>query len=254
MQRNIPLCGTAAAQQLAVRDSDPQLRTERTMMHVRRILVGLMIPTLLAGCATVPPEAVILSSEVGNGIRGQHAALVKSIDAHFSLKQAALDAEFVEAVDRYLDTITQAEAPLGIEPELIVDGSGRFAPDQFRSVLRNNLGDVADDIQAFLTAHSGSSQELERARLLLAQQANANYKALAQANATVTALLESAVDVEVAGSEAYAKLSRATEGRVDLEMVLDRIDELLMNSGDKADEVLKFYDEVKKLLEKSDNE
>ena len=71
---------------------------------------------------------------------------------------------------------------------------------------------------------------------------------LNQANSSVTGLLQSAVTVKEARSEAFKSLSKAIGGKIDLDKVFSELDEFILKGGEEAGKTIKLVDKLKALF------
>lgn len=193
----------------------------------------IFIALLFSSCATIPQESVDLSSEVGSGLKKQHQTQIELINLHFSIKRQRLDAAMEKAVNSYFESLT---------------------PSGTIELSKSQLKDVTDDVIFFNTRNNDAKEELEKTRLLLIKKLNENYLALNLANSSLTGLLQSAVTVKQAHSEAFQSLSRATEGKIDLDQVFAELDRFIIKGGEEAGKTIQLTDKIKTLLENINDE
>jgi hypothetical protein len=189
--------------------------------------------SLLAACATIPKESVDLSSEVGIGLQKQHQSQIDLVNLHFSIKRKSLDAAMSRALDTYFETL---------------------APSGSITLNRAQLGDVADDVMSLSEKNNAAKEELEEARVLLSKKLNENYLILNQANSSVTGLLQSAVTVKEARSEAYKKLSESTSGKIDLGKIFSELDDFVLKGGEEAGKAIKLADKLESILKEKEGD
>lgn len=194
-----------------------------------RSFFAILLISLLTACASIPPESVKLSTEVGVGLKKQYQSQVELVNLHFSIKRKMLDEALEKTLKRYFEGLTPA---------------GTI------TLNRSQFGDVATDIKTFSAKNNAAKEELEKARLLVVKQLNDNYLSLNLANASITGLLQSAVSVKEARTEAFQALSEATEGKVDLDKVFSELDEFVLKGGEEAGKAIKLVDKLKALAEK----
>ena len=190
---------------------------------------AILLISLLTACASIPPESVKLSTEVGVGLKKQYQSQVELVNLHFSIKRKMLDEALEKTLKKYFEGLTPA---------------GTI------TLNRSQFGDVATDIKMFSAKNNAAKEELEKARLLVVKQLNDNYLSLNLANASITGLLQSAVSVKEARTEAFQALSEATEGKVDLDKVFSELDEFVLKGGEEAGKAIKLVDKLKALAEK----
>ncbi len=198
-------------------------------MRRSKYIAVIILVTLLSACATIPQESVDLSSEVGIGIQKQHQSQIDLINLHFSVNRNNLDTAMQNALNSYFSALT---------------------PNNSITLNKAQLGDVAEDVLLINKKNNTAKEELEKARVLLIKKLSNNYLILSQANSSVTGLLQSAVTVKEARSEAYKKLSEATDGKIDLGKVFSELDEFVLNNGEKAGEGIKLVEKFQTILDK----
>lgn len=201
------------------------------MIRIKTFILVTFV-SLLSACATIPQESVDLSSGVGVGLQKQHQSQIDLVNLHFSIKRKSLD----EAMSRALDSYFKALTP-----------SGSI------TLNRNQLGDVAADVISLSEKNNVAKEELEKVRVLLIKKLNENYLILNQANSSVTGLLQSAVTVKEARSEAYKKLSEATGGKIDLDKVFSELDDFVLKGGEEAGKAIKLVDKLEPVFKEKEN-
>jgi len=202
------------------------------MRFVPRI-IPLCLLSVMVGCASVPQESVELSQQVGSGLTRQHQTQIELINVNFAYKREQLDKQLEQSINSYFKAIT---------------------PQGLITLSRKNLQDVAQDILALNNRNTQAKEELEKARLLIIDQVNNNFQSLQYANSSVTQILQSAVNVDNASSDALTKLSDATGGKVDLEKLFSKVDEFVVNHGDKAGKANELLNKLETLIAKRKGE
>lgn len=192
-----------------------------------KFIVFILVVFLFSACATIPQESVDLSTELGAGIQKQYQSQIDLINLHFSIKRKALDEALDKAIKKYFEGLT---------------------PSGTVELNRNQLQDVADDVMKLNAKNNEAKEELEETRILLIKKLNENYLALNLANSSITGLLQSAVTVKEARSEAFQSLSKATEGKIDLDKVFNELDDFVLKGGKDAGETIKLVDKIKTLF------
>ena len=198
-----------------------------------KTFVLLAFLSLLSACATIPQESVDLSSEVGVGLQKQHQSQIDLINLHFSIKRNSLDEAMSRAIESYFEALT---------------------PGGSITLNRAQLRDVATDVMLLSEKNNAAKEELEKARVLLIKKLNENYLIINQANSSVTGLLQSAVTVKEARSEAYKKLSEATDGKIDLDKMFSELDNFVLKGGEEAGKAIKLVDKLESLLKEKEND
>ncbi len=188
-----------------------------------------LLMVLLTACATIPPEAVKLSSEVGIGLQKQHQSQIDLVNLHFSIKRKHLDDAMARSLNRYFETLT---------------------PNGSITLNANRLSDVADDVISINHKNNAAKEELEKARVYLIGKLSESYSILNQANSSVTDLLQSAVTNKEARSKTYEKLSKATAGNIDLNNVFAELDNFVEKNGTKSGKAINLVEKLESALNK----
>lgn len=187
--------------------------------------------TILTSCANVniPQESVDLSSEVGIGIKKQYQSQIALIDLHFGVKRSELDKAMQRSLSSYFSVIASS------------DGSVSLTESQFN--------DLAGFVLILNDKNNKAKEELENVRVLILRELDENYLALNQASSSVTGLLQSAVTLKQARSEAFKKLSESTKGKLDLNKVFSDLDDFVLKSGQDAGKAINLVEKVKPYFE-----
>ena len=208
--------------------------------NFRRVMIGiqtfilLAFVSLLTACsATIPQESVDLSREVGIGLRKQYQAQVDLVNLHFSIRQERLDKAMSRAIDTHFGSL--------------------MAKDSIE-LNRAQMKAVAEDVLLYHKDNNSAKAELEKARLLLIKKLNGNYLKLNQANASITNLLQSAVDIQEATTESYKKLSDDIGGIIDLDEIFSALDDFVLKDGKEADNLIELTKKLEDILKIKENE
>ncbi len=198
------------------------------------LIVGLIAAVLLSGCATIHQESVDLSNQVGVGIKKQHQSQVDLVNLYFTIKRSSLDEAMEKALNKYFVTLT---------------------PSGTITLNRRQLVDVASDVMNLSTRNNSAKEELEKARILIIKKLNENYLSLNQANSSITGLLQSAVTIKEARSEAFKSISNTTEGKIDLDKIFTELDAFVLKGGEDAGRSIELVNKIKMLFNnKADKE
>lgn len=199
----------------------------------------LLIPLIsfifltVSGCATIPKESVSLSQEIGNGMVSQQSAYINLLNNYFALKRQAID-DFIEK--EYLPAyIKNIQAKLQAANE---------KPDSFDSKM------LSDIVAKIIQRRDGMQRELERVRIHILENVEGEHTRLLQANTSITALLQSAVDVKQASISAEETVKKVTSGRIDLEEIEKKFNEYLIKSGDLSSKAEDLFDLIKPFINK----
>jgi predicted solute-binding protein len=178
----------------------------------------------VGGCASVPPESVTLSSEVGAGIKKQHQAQISFVNLYFEAKRKDLDAAYQRALNTFFSTIAQ---------------SGSV------TLTKTQLEDFAKDVIDLSRKNAQAKESLEKVRIELLAKLDDNYQTLNQANSTVTGLLQSVVSTKEAANKSIQLISTATDGRIQLDKVFAEIDSFVVKGGSEAGKTIDLIEKIR---------
>ena len=197
------------------------------------IPIVFLICLVLTGCASIPKEAVSLNQEVGKGIADNQRAYLNLFNAYFSQKGAEIDRWIQnEYLPAYISNIKAEMKKHGVEDKPFDEG---MTKDMLTNIVKKR-----NDMQ----------RDLEKTRLALWERITKDHVVLLQANASITGLLQSAVDVKEATSalgNKTLKTSGANFTFSDFEKVFD---EYLKKADDASATGVSIYESVKLLIEK----
>jgi len=97
------------------------------------------------------------------------------------------------------------------------------------------LEDISGDVVALVEKSNAAKAELEKIRIKIIKDLETNYLNINSGITTVSGLLQSAVSVKEASSEAYSKLNAATGGAIDLEQIFTSLDSIVADAGDNIE-------------------
>lgn len=200
-------------------------------MKTIKYFVLVLFVALLSACATIPQEAVNLSTAVGVGIKKQHQSQIDLVNLHFSIKRKSIDQAMEKALNTYFE--------------------GLMTPIGTIELTSKQLGDVAKDIIELSVKNDAVKEELEKTRVLLIKELNENYLTINLVNSSVTGLLQSAVTVKEARDEAFQSLFKSTDGKIDLDKVFSEIDEFILKGGKESGKVINLVDKINTLISES---
>lgn len=193
----------------------------------------ILIPTFalyISGCAVIPPQSVTLSAEIGVGIKKQHQSQVNLVNIYIEAKRKELDVALQNAVQIYFKTLT---------------------PSGDITLNRGQLTDVANDILKLNQKNNKAKEDLEAVRIFLISKLEENYLTLNQANASITGLLQSAVDVKDAQAASYGALSKISSGKIELDKIFTEIDSFVIKKGEEAGKGIDLVNKVRDAVNKS---
>jgi len=190
-------------------------RLKMTINLVKKFIAVLLFSAaiVLSGCASIPKESVDLSAGIGNGIAESKRSHMNLLNVYFAAKRTELD-RVIE--NEYLPSFVAK-----VQAGLIKAGlPATLTPTQ-----------QADVIKMVLKEQDERQGDLEKTRLYLYEYLDEHYTTLMRANAGVTALLQSAVNVKESTSQISGTLSSASGGKVDLNQLEEKFNEYLKDAG-----------------------
>ena len=198
----------------------------RAGRYASRLLVWLAI-ALLSGCASVPPESVDLSRRIGVEISKSQAAHLSTLDAFYKRMNEDNDKWITEV---YLPKLTSnAIADLAAGCKKVGDNSpdcSRLNNNDMKTIMARTV-EFRDELQRALSANRDES-----ARLI-----NEHYADLQAANAAITALLVSVIDVKKATKESVAVIGKATGIKIDTDKIETTVSDFLAKAGQTGSDI-----------------
>lgn len=175
----------------------------------------------LAGCASVPPEAVTLSRHVGSQISLSQEAHLSTLDAFYKRLRDDNDKWMT---DTYLprlvkNTVDAMSAACRAQGDNTPTCS-RLVNDDMQGMLSKTIT-YRDDLQRVLAANR------DQARRLI----QSHYADLQTANATVTATLASVVDLKKATRDSAAQIGQSVGLRIDTDKIEQTVADFLQRTG-----------------------
>ncbi len=190
-------------------------------------------------CASIPRESVTLSRQVGAGIGKSRSAHLATLDAFYGRLRADNDAWVVST---FLPRLIQNfHAGLAEACKQKGDPSPTCAQVTERDVasLVGKTVKFRDELQA----------ALDKSRNDAFRIIGAHYADLEAANAGVTGLLASAVDVKDATREAAGTLGEVTGVEIDTDAIERSVDEFLVKAGSVGAPVADLEKSLSRILE-----
>ena len=185
------------------------------------------------GCATVPPESVVLNREVGKKIQDMYESNTRLVNLYFTTKKVEVDQAAERAIDTFYRSIIK-EVSLGNAPPLT------------EAALRG----IQTRVQSYYLRADSVKKDLEKSRILVLEKFNTHYMETIRANEAITGLLQSHVDMDKATDDSIQSLKTMTGGAVDLTKVRDIVDRAITTSGDISKKGIEIYPQIEKLLNK----
>ncbi|MHC4559543.1 MAG: hypothetical protein ACYS80_19795 [Planctomycetota bacterium] len=193
----------------------------------RKAVMLVLLVSLLTSCAMIPQESVDLSSEIGIGLKKQYKSQIDLVNLYFANKREGLDEVMTKALNDYFETLT---------------------PDGTIELNKSAFNDVATDVMDINSQNNAAKEKLEKARVLIIKKLNENYLALNQGNSTITGLLQSAVTIKEARSEAFKSLSNMTDGAIDLDKAFSKLDEFVLKGGGESGKTIDLVGQLERLF------
>jgi hypothetical protein len=196
----------------------------------------LVIPLLFfSNCATVPKESLELNRLIGKGIDDNHQAQINLLNKYFEVKKKNID-NFIE--NEYL-------------PKYIINVQATLAKNGMDTTL--DYKKITDIIQRVISKRDSAYTEIDKTRILIQEKIDSNYQLLAQANSGLTSLLQSAISVNEAESEFTNKIKSMSSGTFDLDAIDKKFSGYLTTIGNDAGKGDSLYNQVKNILNNSNN-
>jgi len=216
------------------------MRTRREAGAGLSILAGTLF---LLSCSSIPPESVTLSRKIGEGIEQGRQAQIGLLDEFFLDRKADLDRWVIDVYlpefsKRFREKINAACRAQGLTGAALEECT-RPGDDQIRSTVRSVIRD-----------RDGMQSALEKSHMEVARVIETHYADLARANAGLTALLQSAVDVSKATAEATGAATAATGGKVDFDELRSAFDGALKVAGEGGKGVQDFQKSLDEAVKK----
>lgn len=192
-------------------------------------LIVLQIAILC--CATIPPESVTLSQEVGKGIAENQRAYLGLLNRYFEIKRQLInDAILNEYLPNYIKSIQEGLKQADEDP------------NKFTSKM---LKDILTDI---VKKRDELHEDLEKTRVAIWERINEDHTLLLEANSTITGLLQSAVSVRAEASSLGKTIQEATKTKFNFEDFEKLFDEHLKKIGDTSAELINLHDSIEALF------
>ena len=212
-------------------------------LAVPRRCAGLFLSCaffLLGACASIPPESVDLSKQVGSAIGKSRAAHLSTLDAFYRRLKEENDA-WVH--NTFLPrAIANTKAGLAAACKQKNDGSAACAA--------LTEGDIARLVRNTAAFRDEMQRALENNRSEASRLITDHYADLAAANSSITALLASAVSVSQATRDASKAAGDLVGVEIDTQAIEKSVDEYLEKAGTAAAKISDFEANLSKALDK----
>lgn len=194
----------------------------------------------LAACASVPPESVELSKKIGAEIGKSREAHLSTLDAFYRRLKEDNDAWVAST---FLPrSIHNAQAGLAAACKQANDTSdtcSRLGPSDFARIYQNTIG-FRDDTQ----------RALEKNRDEAVRLVTGHYADLIAANAAITGLLSSAVDLRKATRDAAKTVGDIAGVEIDTEAIEKAFGDHLKSAGAAGQKVADLEKKLSDALDK----
>ncbi|GEM_PF-5429554 len=209
--------------------------------YASRFIAGLTA-VLLFGCASVPPESVDLSRRIGVEISKSQAAHLSTLDAFYKRLNEDNDKWIT---DVYVPKITgEAISDLTAACKKAGDTSpncSQLNNNDIKRIISRTI-EFRDEIQRAL-----STNRDESARLI-----NGHYADLQSANAAITALLTSVVDLKKATKESVEIVGKATGIKIDTDKIEKAVNEFLSKAGQAGAQISDLENSLSAIVKPAD--
>ena len=183
---------------------------------------------MLIGCAHIPQESTQLSQIIGKGITDQNRSYVNLLNEYFATKRKAID-------DFVLSTYTP-DLMYRIRNKMKADGVSEI-PDS-----------VSQKIIKIVIARRDSMQSsLEQVRVSILTNTEENAMLLSNANAAVTALLNSAIAVDKTTAKALQSVGSLTGTKFKFAEFEKTFDQYLIDVGKGSAQANDLYDKANQI-------
>jgi hypothetical protein len=212
-------------------------------LAVERRCAGLFLACaflLLAACASIPPESVDLSKQIGVGIGKSRAAHLSTLDAFYRrLKEENdgwVNSTFLPRV------IANTKAGLA--------AACKAKKDDSPACTALSEADIAGLVKRTAAFRDELQRTLENNRDEASRLIADHYADLAAANSVVTGLLASAVSVRQATADASKTLGELVGVDIDTQAIEKSLDEYLQKAGTAGAKITDFEAGLSKALDK----
>ncbi|MDP4176335.1 MAG: hypothetical protein Q8933_20305 [Bacteroidota bacterium] len=198
------------------------------------LLLLVFVSFLTSGCASIPKESVELNQQISKAIASNYRAYVDLLNEYFLLKRDQINS-FID--NKYLPTEIK-----NIQDQLKDAGED---PDKFQAFMVKDIIDKVD------LKRESMLKDLEKTRLLIMERISQNYNQLQQANNALTALLQSAINVNEAASSLTKDIRTSGKNEIAIDELEKCFNEYLSRAGSKAESAISLYEVTKQILDKA---
>lgn len=183
----------------------------------------------LMSCAHIPQESILLNDLVGKGIADQNSAYTTLLNEYFSVKRKAIDAFITES---YVQSVFSS-----IRSTMKAEGESEI-PDSVSQKIVMRIIAKRDSMQT----------SLEEVRVSILSKVAENAVLLSNANATVTALLRSAVSADQSTKKTLQTVDSLSGSKFKFTEFEKTFDQYLINVGTGAAKATDLYDKTNQFL------
>lgn len=210
---------------------------------VATYLFALFTSVFISACATIPPESVDLSKQLGAGISKARSAHISTLDAFYQRLNKDNDAWIISVyLPKLITTSTSSISEACKANGDSSAGCATLGNGDIKTIIANTI-QYRDEMQSAL-----SKSHNEAGRLI-----NDHYNDLLSANSGVTALLASAVDVSKATKESTAAVNKIAGLNIDTDAIEKAINKYLEKAGTVGAQISELETNLSNILNKSDN-
>lgn len=197
---------------------------------MKRVFHILIFVTLtLSNCAHIPLQSVQLNEMIGQSIVDQNRAYMNLLNDYFALKKQSID-QFIanEYTPKFMANVSK-----NMKSENITE-----IPDSVISMIMTMIIAKRDSMQHGL--------EMVHIDVISSVQQNANQ--IQNANAALTMLLKSAVDLDKATQSALSTVDTITRNKFNFSQFDQKFNQYLSNIGNGAGKITDLYQNANDLL------
>ncbi len=208
---------------------------------MNRLFVLFLILMMGTGCASVPKEVVELSYAASNDVRALHESYDQLITAYFDqLRARRINYVEQEWAPHFIQEMVAAgRIDEVVQQKIIITESGFAEPDSSSNKHLQMVNSIGQWATATLTMVENKKQELiaplDSTERALRADVNAAFAQVVQANATITAQLNSLRKVQEVQDDALKALNIAA--------LRDKINMALAEASSKAVQGLQLVEE-----------
>lgn len=199
-------------------------------MRTIKPLFILMI-VFFSGCASIPPESVALNKEIASGITALHESNVALVTQYFTVKKAEIDKYEKQTLENFFNKIASATTKPGAPP-----------------LDAHDLLKIQAEVEKIHELGSNYKEQLDSSKALVIAKLQSEYNLLITANVSITALLQSTVDVDKANKDGLTKAKEFSSGKIDLTNIDSKVNDYLAKMGSTSGKASDLVNDIQSLL------